>query len=56
MTQILIDGETLSRDALYRIVFEGEEVALAPVAREKMNASREVIERLMAVGCRRCTA
>jgi histidine ammonia-lyase len=48
MTQILIDGETLTRDALYRIVFEGEEVALAPAAREKMNASRTVIERLVA--------
>ena len=48
MTQILIDGETLSRDALYRIVFEGEEVALSPAAREKMNASRAVIERLVA--------
>lgn len=48
MTQILIDGETLTRDALYRIVFEGEEVALAPAAREKMNSSRTVIERLVA--------
>jgi histidine ammonia-lyase len=47
MTNILIDGETLSREALYRIVFEGEDVALAPVAREKMNASRAVIERLI---------
>ncbi|MGA8037631.1 MAG: histidine ammonia-lyase [Candidatus Acidiferrales bacterium] len=44
---ILIDGETLTRDALYRIVFEGEEVALAPGAREKMLASRAVIERLI---------
>jgi histidine ammonia-lyase len=47
MTTILIDGESLTRDALYRIVFEGEEVALAPAAREKMNTSRAVIERLV---------
>ncbi len=47
MSTILIDGETLTRDALYRIVFEGEEVALAPGAREKMLASRAVIERLI---------
>jgi histidine ammonia-lyase len=47
MSAILIDGETLTRDALYRIVFEGEDVALAPGAREKMLASRAVIERLI---------
>ena len=48
MAKILIDGETLTRDALYRIVYEAEEVQLAPAAREKMLASRAVIERLIA--------
>jgi histidine ammonia-lyase len=48
MAKILIDGETLTREALYRIVYEAEEVQLAPVAREKMLASRAVIERLIA--------
>ncbi len=47
MTKILLDGESLTRDALYQIVFEGEEVALAPAAVEKMKASRAVIERLV---------
>jgi histidine ammonia-lyase len=47
MSAILIDGETLTRDALYRIVFEGEDVALPPGARQKMLASRAVIERLI---------
>src|ERR1700749_4195901 len=48
MAKILIDGETLTREALYRIVYEAEEVGLAPAAREKMLASRAVIERLIA--------
>jgi histidine ammonia-lyase len=47
MTKISLDGESLTRDALYQIVFEGEEVALAPAAVEKMKASRAVIERLV---------
>jgi histidine ammonia-lyase len=47
MTKISLDGESLTRDALYQIVFEGEEVALAPAALEKMKASRAVIERLV---------
>src|SRR5580658_124391 len=47
MTKISLDGESLTRDALYQIVFEGEEVALAPAALEKMKASRAVIERLI---------
>jgi histidine ammonia-lyase len=48
MAKILIDGETLTREALYRIVYEAEAVELAPAAREKMLASRAVIERLIA--------
>ncbi len=48
MTKIAIDGETLTREVLYRIVFDAEEVTIAPAAREKMLASRAVIERLAA--------
>jgi histidine ammonia-lyase len=48
MTTIFIDGETLTREALYRIVFDGEDVAIAPASREKMLASRAVIDRLIA--------
>jgi histidine ammonia-lyase len=48
MTTIVIDGETLTREALYRIVFDGEGLSIAPMARERMLASRAVIERLIA--------
>lgn len=46
MSRIQIDGEHLTLEDLYRIVFEGAEAELAPAARERMNASRGVIERL----------
>ncbi|MGA8305592.1 MAG: histidine ammonia-lyase [Candidatus Acidiferrales bacterium] len=47
MNKIQIDGEHLTLAELYAVVFEGAEVELAPAAREKMNASRAVIERLV---------
>lgn len=43
---IQIDGEHLTLDDLYRVV-DGAPAAIAPAAREKMNASRAVIERLI---------
>ena len=46
MTAIQIDGEQLTLEGLYRIVFEGAQAELAPGARERMNASRAVIDRL----------
>src|SRR5271154_3136344 len=46
MNPIQIDGEHLTLDDLYRIV-DGAPAEIAPVAREKMNASRAVIERLI---------
>lgn len=46
MTAIQIDGEHLTLEDLYRIVFEGTQAELAPAARGRMNASRAVIERL----------
>jgi histidine ammonia-lyase len=47
MSKIQIDGEHLTLAELYAVVFEGAEVELAPAARERMNASRAVIERLV---------
>lgn len=47
MTPIQIDGEHLTLEDLFRIVFEGAEAELALAARERMNASRAIIERLM---------
>jgi len=48
MSTIQIDGEQLDYAQLFRIVFEGAQVELAPHARERMMASRAVIERLIA--------
>src|ERR1700719_4068287 len=50
MSRIQIDGEHLTLAQLYAVVFDSAEVELAPVAREKMNASRAVIERLVESG------
>ena len=47
MNRIQIDGEHLTLEDLYRIVFEGTEADLAHSARERMNASRAVIDRLI---------
>jgi len=46
VTPIQIDGDHLTLEDLYRIVFEGAQAELAPAARERMNASRAVIDRL----------
>jgi len=48
MSNIQIDGEHLDFAQLYRVVFDGAKVELAPQARERMLASRAVIERLIA--------
>jgi len=48
MSAIQINGEHLDFPQLYRVVFEGEKVELAAPARERMLASRAVIERLIA--------
>src|ERR1700751_4911758 len=47
MDKIQIDGEHLTLAQLYSVVFDAAEVELSPAAREKMNASRAVIERLV---------
>jgi len=48
MSAIQIDGEHLEFAQLYRVVFEGAQVELASQARQRMLASRAVIERLIA--------
>jgi histidine ammonia-lyase len=48
MSAIQIDGEHLDFAQLYRAVFDGARVELAPQARTRMLASRAVIERLIA--------
>jgi histidine ammonia-lyase len=48
MSAIQIDGEHLDFAQLHRVVFESAEVELAVQARERMVASRAVIERLIA--------
>jgi histidine ammonia-lyase len=48
MSAIQIDGELLDFAQLYRVVFDGAKVELAAQARERMLASRAVIERLIA--------
>jgi histidine ammonia-lyase len=47
MNRIQIDGETLTLDQLYSIALGGAEVELSQTARERMNASRVVVERLI---------
>src|SRR6202453_4780655 len=47
MSAIQIDGEHLSFDELYRIVRDGEQVEIAPAARERMNKSRRGIEKVI---------
>ena len=47
MNKIQIDGEHLTLDQLYQAALEGAEVDVAPSARERMNASRAVIERFI---------
>jgi histidine ammonia-lyase len=48
MTDILLDGEHLSLEDLYRLVFDGVPAGIQPTAIERMNGSRAVIERLIA--------
>jgi histidine ammonia-lyase len=50
VSRIFIDGEHLTLENLYRIVFENAEAEIAASARERMNASRSVIEKLVEAG------
>ncbi|HYL46659.1 MAG TPA: histidine ammonia-lyase [Candidatus Limnocylindrales bacterium] len=50
MKRIQLDGETLSLAQLYEIVSGAAEGELAPAARERMNRSRTVVEKLIESG------
>jgi len=47
VNKVAIDGEHLALASLYGIVFDRAEAEIAAAARERMNASRAVIERLI---------
>src|ERR1700722_1210829 len=47
MTAIQLDGEKLTLEQLFAIALDGATVELAGGARERMNASRAVIERVL---------
>src|SRR5580704_7210242 len=47
MEPIHIDGERLTLDELYRIALDGAQLAVAPAANTRMDASRAVIERVV---------
>src|SRR5271156_4327526 len=47
MTTVQIDGEHLSFENLYKIVYSRASVEIASTARKRMEASRRVIERLI---------
>jgi histidine ammonia-lyase len=48
MEKLLIDGERLTLEDVERVAHGGAEVELSPAAREKMQASRAVVERVIA--------
>ena len=49
-TTIELNGNDLTFDQLYAVALHGERVSLARVAAERMNASRAVVDRLVASG------
>lgn len=48
MSTVHINGNDLKLEMLYEVVYYGAEVALAPDARRRMEASRAVVERIIA--------
>src|ERR1700691_1542569 len=50
MTRIVIDGEHLTLDELYRVVLDAVEGETPAAARERMDSSRAVVERLIEAG------
>jgi histidine ammonia-lyase len=47
---VQLTGNDLTFEQLYRIAIDQEQVSLSPLAAERMNASRAVVERLVASG------
>jgi histidine ammonia-lyase len=50
VNKVAIDGEQLTLESLYSIVFDRAEAEIDASARERMNASRAVVERLIEAG------
>ena len=50
MNPIPIDGDSLTLDRLFAAALDGTNVELTPAARERMDASREVVERVIRSG------
>jgi histidine ammonia-lyase len=50
VSPVAIDGERLTLEDLYRVVFDGAEAEIPPAAFERMKASRAVIEKLAETG------
>jgi histidine ammonia-lyase len=50
MATVHLSGNDLTFDAVDEVVFGGQEAALAPAARRQVEASRAVVERLLASG------
>jgi histidine ammonia-lyase len=50
VTRVSIDGEHLTLESLYSLVFDRAEAELAAPARQRMNASRAVVEKLVEAG------
>src|SRR5258708_36197274 len=49
-TTVELNGNDLTFDQVYEVAFDGAEVSLARVASEKMQASRNVVDKLVASG------
>jgi histidine ammonia-lyase len=47
---VLLNGNDLTFEQLYAVVFSGEEARVDPAAMTQMNASRRVVERLVSTG------
>ena len=47
---VALSGNDLTFSQLYAVALQGDSVSLAPAATERMNASREVVDRLVASG------
>jgi histidine ammonia-lyase len=50
MSRVQLDGEHLTLEDLHRIVFDGAEAEIPSAARDRMLASRALVERLIASG------
>ncbi len=49
-TTVELNGNDLTFDQVYEVAFDGAKVSLATVASEKMQASRNVVDKLVASG------